>query len=65
MSQADQLKLAKLILEEMTMSGPTLGKDCGKSSIRNLFGKGCSGRPNGSDDASIDADLRRSYLDIH
>ncbi len=36
-----------------------------KGSIRELFGKGKSGDPNGSDNNRIDADLARSYLDTH
>jgi hypothetical protein len=62
MSEADQLKLATLILQHMTESGSTPAKERGKASIRNLFGKGRSGRPNGADNELIDADLRRSYL---
>lgn len=61
MPDADQLKLAKLILEHMTNGEPTRGT----ASIRNLFGKGRSGRPDGADNEMIDADLRRSYLDSH
>ncbi|MBP9665268.1 MAG: hypothetical protein KBD94_11650 [Pyrinomonadaceae bacterium] len=62
---AEQLKLATLILENMTKGGSNQSRKRGTTSIRNLFGKGQSGNPSGADNEKIDADLRREYLDAH
>lgn len=70
MSEAERLKLAALIINEITeMSvagdGSASNTERKKGSIRELFGKGRSGDPNGSDNERIDADLARAYLDTH
>lgn len=62
---AEQLKLASLILEKVTKKDNNGGKTRTKGSIRELFGKGHSGDPNGADNEKIDADLAAAYLDTH
>lgn len=70
MSEAERLKLAALIINEITETsvagdGSAPKSERKKGSIRELFGKGRSGDPNGSDNERIDADLARAYLDTH
>ena len=62
---AEQLKLASLILEKVTKKDNNGGKARTSSSIRELFGKGHSDDPNRADDEKIDADLAAAYLDTH
>ncbi len=62
---AEQLKLATLILEKVTKKDIIGGKARNRSSIRELFGKGHSDDPNGADNEKIDADLAAAYLDTH
>ena len=61
---SEQLKLASLILERVTKQDNG-GRTKTRGSIRELFGKGVSGDPNGADNEKIDADLARAYLDTH
>lgn len=70
MSEAERLKLAALIINEITETSVTgvdgaSESERGKGDIRKFFGKWKSGDPNGSDNERIDADLARAYLDTH
>ncbi len=62
---SEQLKLASLILEKVIKREGNGTKSGTNRSIRELFGKGHSGDPNGAENATIDADLARAYLDTH
>lgn len=61
LSEAEQLKLASLILEKVTKQRSESEK--GKGNIRDLFGSVGLGYATGTDNESIDADLARTYLD--
>ncbi len=63
--ESEQLKLATLILEKVTKKDNNGGKARTGSSIRELFGKGHGGDPNGAANEKIDADLAAAYLDTH
>lgn len=64
LSDSEQLKLASLILENITK--PSNGDNAkSKGSVRDLFGSGSLGYATGADNDSIDADLAKAYLDTH
>ena len=60
----EKLRLATLILEEVTGTVPVTGvpeTPEPKGDITKFFGTWDSGTPNGSDNEAIDADLARAY----
>lgn len=61
---SEQLKLASLILENVTRQGNG-DNTKSKGSVRELFGSVSLGYATGADNESIDADLARAYLDTH
>lgn len=61
---ADQLKLASLILEKVTKKGNG-DKPKRKGGVRELFGSASLGYATGADNESIDADLAREYMNTH
>ncbi len=61
---AEQLKLASLILEKVTKRDNG-GTTKNKGSVRELFGSVSLGYATGADNESIDADLAKAYLDTH
>ncbi len=61
---AEQLKLASLILEKVIQQGNG-GSTKSTGSVRDLFGSVSLGYATGADNESIDADLAKSYLDTH
>jgi hypothetical protein len=63
--EAEQLRLASLILEKVTKKEGNGSRAKSGPSIREFFGKGHSDDPTGSDNEKIDADLARAYLDPH
>jgi hypothetical protein len=69
MSEQERLKLAALIINDLSNKTETSGTEekpkRKTGSIRELFGKGRSGDPNGSDNEKIDADLAREYASTH
>ena len=65
LSDSEQLKLASLILDKVTSKENGDNKPKKGRSIRELFGKGQSGDPSGSDNEKIDADLARAYMNNH
>ncbi len=65
LADSEQLKLASLILEQVTKREGSGNNNGTKRSIRDLFGKGHSGNVSGADNDTIDADLARAYLDTH
>lgn len=69
MNEQERLKLAALIIGDLSnkreANGALENPPRKKSSIRELFGKGRSGDPSGSDNEKIDADLAREYASTH
>ena len=61
---SEQLKLASLILENVTKQSNS-GNTKNKGSVRELFGSVSLGYATGGDNESIDADLAKAYLDTH
>lgn len=64
LSKDEKLRLATLILEEVTGQAPVKGERQApepKGDITKFFGTLKGGAPNGSDNEAIDADLAREY----
>lgn len=64
LSKDEKLRLATLILEEVTGQAPAIGvreTPEPKGDITKFFGTWKGGTPNGSDNEAIDADLARAY----
>ena len=61
---SEQLKLASLILENVTKQSNG-GNTKSKGSVRELVGSVSLGYATGADNESIDADLAKAYLDTH
>lgn len=60
----EQLKIASLILEEVTRDDESLRPER-TGSVRELFGSANLGRATGANNESIDADLTREYTNTH
>lgn len=65
LNEKDRLKLAALIINDISNKPETNGETKNVGGIREMFGSWSSGNPNSSDNEQIDADLARAYADTH
>lgn len=69
MSEQERLKLAALIISELSNGRETNGGELKpprkKGGVRELFGSASLGYATGADNESIDADLAREYMNTH
>ena len=65
LSEKDRLKLAALIINDISNKPETNGEAKTTDGIREMFGTWSSGNPHSSDNERIDADLARAYADTH
>ena len=64
-NEKDRLKLAALIISDISNQPETNGEPKNAGGIREMFGSWSSGNPHSSDNEQIDADLARAYADSH
>lgn len=65
LNEKDRLKLAALIISDISNKPETNGETKNIGGIREMFGSVSLGHPTGSDNESIDADLAREYGSTH
>lgn len=65
LNEKDRLKLAALIISDISNKPETNGETKNAGGIREMFGTWSSGNANSSDNEQIDADLARAYADTH
>jgi len=65
LDEKERLKLAALIINDISNKPETNGQTKSAGGIRELFGSVSLGQPTGSDNESIDADLAREYGSTH
>lgn len=65
LSEKERLKLAALIISDISNKVETNGEKKQSGGIREMFGSWNSGNPNSADNEQIDADLARAYADTH
>jgi len=65
LNEKERLKLAALIINDISDKQETNGEAESNAGIREMFGSFSSGHPTGSDNESIDADLAREYGSTH
>ncbi len=65
LDEKERLKLAALIINDISNKPETNGETKSAGSIRELFGSVSLGHPTGSDNETIDADLAREYASTH
>jgi hypothetical protein len=65
LDERERLKLAALIVNDISNKSETNGETKTTGGIRELFGSVSLGHPTGSDNESIDADLGREYGSAH
>ncbi len=65
LDEKERLKLAALIINDISNKPETNGETKTTGGIRELFGSVSLGHPTGSDNESIDADLGREYGSTH
>ena len=65
LDEKERLKLAALIINDISNKPETNGEVKSAGGIREMFGSWSSGNPNSSDNEQIDADLARAYADTH
>ena len=63
--EKERLKLAALIINDISNQPETNGEAKSAGGIRELFGSVSLGHPSGSDNEQIDADLAREYGSLH
>jgi hypothetical protein len=63
--EKERLKLAALIINDISSKPKANGETKSTGGIRELFGSVSLGHPTGSDNESIDADLAREYGSTH
>ena len=63
--ERERLKLAALIINDISNKPETNGSAESNGGIREMFGSWSSGNPHSSDNEQIDADLARAYADTH
>ncbi len=61
--EKERLKLAALIINDISNQPETNGEAKNAGGIREMFGTWNSGNPSSSDNEQIDADLARAYAD--
>ncbi len=65
LNEKERLKLAALIINDISNKPETNGEAESNGGIREMFGSVSLGHPTGSDKESIDADLAREYGSTH
>jgi len=65
LDEKERLKLAALILNDISNKPERNGEAQTAGGIREMFGSVSLGHPTGSDNDSIDADLAREYGSTH
>ena len=65
LSEKERLKLAALIISDISNKPETNGETKSAGGISEMFGSVSLGHPTGSDNESIDADLGREYGSTH
>ena len=65
LDEKERLKLAALIISDISNKLETDGETKSVSGIREMFGTWSSGNPHSSDNEQIDTDLARAYADTH
>lgn len=65
LNEKERLKLAALIINDISNKPETNGETKSTGGIREMFGSVSLGHPTGSDNESIDADLAREYGSMH
>ena len=65
LNENERLKLAALIITDISNQSETNGDAKSAGGIREMFGTWSSGNPHSSDNEQIDADLARAYADTH
>ncbi len=65
LDENDRLKLAALIISDISNKPNANGETKNAGGIREMFGSWSSGNPHLSDNEQIDADLARAYADTH
>jgi hypothetical protein len=65
MSEKERLKLAALIINDISNKPETNGDKKKSGGIREMFGTWNSGNPNSANNEQIDADLGREYGSTH
>ena len=65
LGEKERLKLAALIISDISNAPETSDETNGAGGIREMFGTWNSGNPKSSDNEQIDADLARAYADPH
>ena len=65
LDEKERLKLAALIINDISNKPETNGEAKSEGGIREMFGSWSSGNPSSSDNEQIDTDLARAYADTH
>lgn len=65
LDEKERLKLAALIISDISNKPETNGESKNVGNIREMFGSVSLGNPTGSDNERIDADLGREYGSTH
>ena len=65
LDEKKRLKLAALIINDISNKPETNGETKSTDGIREMFGSVSLGHPTGSDNESIDADLAHEYGSTH
>ncbi|MDQ3748387.1 MAG: hypothetical protein M3367_05120 [Acidobacteriota bacterium] len=65
LDEKERLKLAALIINDISNKPETNGETETTGGIREMFGTWNSGNLHSSDNEQIDADLARAYADTH
>jgi hypothetical protein len=65
LNEKERLKLAALIINDISDKPETNGEIKSAGGIREMFGTWNSGNPQSSDNEQIDADLAKAYADTH
>jgi len=65
LDREDKLRIATLILEEISQTGTSEKRQRTGGDITRFFGMYKGGDPHDSDNEKIDADLARAYADNH
>lgn len=65
LNEKDRLKLAALIINDISNKSESNGETKSAGGIREMFGSVSLGHPTGSDNEQIDADLAREYGSPH
>jgi len=65
LNEKERLKLAALIINDISNKPETNGEAKSAGGIREMFGSWSSGNSRSSDNEQIDADLAKAYADTH